>query len=115
MIAQERSVQQILAHIDSQNDPNTPVIVMGDFNAETTSPTIDTITKHLSDSNQNFKQTTIPRGTFNGFDIQSSLEKRIDYIFTRNLQISNYQHLDHKAVTGNWPSDHLPVLIITKP
>jgi len=114
MIAQQESVQQILAHIERQNYPNIPVIVMGDFNAKTASPTINAITKHLSDSNQNFKHKTKPTGTFNGFDIHSSLEKRIDYIFTSNLQVNNYQHLDDKTVNHNWPSDHLPVFIKIK-
>lgn len=113
IIAQEQSIQQILAHIDRQNYGNNPVIVMGDFNSESSSPIIKNISKQLNDSSLKFKDNIKPKGTFNGFDIQNTPEKRIDYIFTRNLQVSNYLHLDKKTVKGNWPSDHLPVFIET--
>ena len=36
---------------------------------------------------------------------------RIDYIFTKNIKITNYKHLDRKLSSGQWPSDHLPILI----
>ena len=113
MTAQEQSIQQILTHIDHQNYGKNSVIVMGDFNSESSSPTIKTISKFLKDSSLKFIDNIKPKGTFNGFDIQNTPEKRIDYIFTRNLQISNYLHLDKKTANGNWPSDHLPVFIET--
>lgn len=109
--AQQQSIQKILAHIDHQNYGNNPVIVMGDFNSESSSLTIKDISKYLNDSCLKFKDNIKPKGTFNGFDIQNTPEKRIDYIFTRNLQVSNYLHLDEKTAKGNWPSDHIPIFV----
>ena len=50
-------------------------------------------------------------GTFNGFDINSKLSDRIDYVFTKNIKIIDYRHIDKKLPNGLWPSDHLPILV----
>ena len=109
-IAREKSVGVILNHIKENNYQNRPLIVMGDFNANPDDLPIELLSKELNDS---FKLLPLenPVGTFNGFDLDSKLLDRIDYIFTKNLKITNYKHLDKKLSSGLWPSDHLPILI----
>ena len=109
-IAREKSAVLILDHIKENNYQNIPLIVMGDFNANPDDLTIELLSEELNDS---FKILPIenPVGTYNGFDLNSNLLDRIDYIFTKNLKITNYKHLDRKLSSGLWPSDHLPILI----
>lgn len=109
-IAREKSAVLILNHIKENNYQNTPLIVMGDFNANPDDLPIELLSEELNDS---FKILPIenPIGTYNGFDLNSNLLERIDYIFTKNIKITNYKHLDRKLSSGLWPSDHLPILI----
>ena len=109
-IAREKSVGVILNHIKENDYQNTALIVMGDFNAKPDDLPIELLSEELDDS---FKILPIenPIGTFNGFDLDSKLLDRIDYIFTKNIKITNYKHLDKKLSSGLWPSDHLPILI----
>ena len=109
-IAREKSAVLILNHIKENNYQNMPLIVMGDFNANPDELPIELLSEELNDS---FKILPIenPVGTYNGFDLNSNLLDRIDYIFTKNIKITNYKHLDRKLSSGLWPSDHLPILI----
>ena len=109
-IAREKSAVLILDHIKENNYQNMPLIVMGDFNANPDDLPIELLSEELNDS---FKILPIenPVGTYNGFDLNSNLLDRIDYIFTKNIKITNYKHLDRKLSSGLWPSDHLPILI----
>ena len=109
-IARKKSVGVILNHIKENDFQNRPLIVMGDFNANPDDLPIELLSKELNDS---FKLLSLenPVGTFNGFDLDSKLLDRIDYIFTKNIKITNYKHVDKKLSSGLWPSDHLPILI----
>ena len=109
-IAREKSVGVILNHIKENDFQNRPLIVMGDFNANPDDLPIELLSNELNDS---FKLLPVenPVGTFNGFDLDSKLLDRIDYIFTKNIKITNYKHLNKKLPSGLWPSDHLPILI----
>ena len=109
-IAREKSVGVILNHIKKNDFQNRPLIVMGDFNANPDDLPIELLSNELNDS---FKLLPVenPVGTFNGFDLDSKLLDRIDYIFTKNIKITNYKHLNKKLPSGLWPSDHLPILI----
>ena len=109
-IAREKSVGVILNHIKENDYQNRALIVMGDFNAKPDDLPIDLLSEELDDS---FKILPIenPIGTFNGFDLDSKLLDRIDYIFTKNINITDYRHIDKKLPSGLWPSDHLPILI----
>jgi endonuclease/exonuclease/phosphatase family metal-dependent hydrolase len=50
-------------------------------------------------------------GTFNGFDIKSPLDTRIDYIFVNKLVEVNKYSVLTDSKDGRYPSDHLPVAI----
>ena len=109
-IAREKSVGVILNHIKENDFQNRPLIVMGDFNLSPEDLPIELLSKELSDSFKLFPVKN-PVGTFNGFDLDCKLLDRIDYIFTKNIKITNYKHLNKKLSSGLWPSDHLPILI----
>ena len=109
-IAREKSVGVILNHIKDNDHQNKALVVMGDFNANPDNLPIELLSEELDDS---FKKLPIenPIGTFNGFDPCSKLLNRIDYIFTKKINIIDYKHIDKKLPSGLWPSDHLPIFI----
>ena len=109
-IAREKSAIMILNHITKNNYQDRQLVVMGDLNSNTDELPIKVLSEKLDDS---FKMSTLkdPIGTFNGFDINSKLSDRIDYIFTKNIKIIDYRHIDKKLPNGLWPSDHLPILV----
>ena len=108
--SREKSARLILNHISKNDYKDRPTIVMGDFNADQNEPPIRLLSEQLEDS---FKILPIkdPIGTFSGFDTISKLSDRIDYIFTKNIKIFDYKHIDKKLPSGLWPSDHLPIFI----
>jgi len=109
-VAREKSAIMILNHITKNNYLDKSLIVMGDLNANTDELPIKVLSEKLEDS---FKMIPLKDsiGTFNGFDINSELSDRIDYVFTKNIKIIDYRHIDKKLPNGLWPSDHLPILI----
>ena len=109
-VAREKSAIMILNHITKNNYLDKSLVVMGDLNANTDEPTIKVLSEKLEDA---FKMNPLKDsiGTFNGFDINSKLSDRIDYVFTKNIKIIDYRHIDKKLPNGLWPSDHLPILV----
>ena len=109
-VAREKSAIMILNHITKNNYLDKSLVVMGDLNANTDEPPIKLLSEKLEDS---FKMIPLKDsiGTFNGFDINSKLSDRIDYVFTKNIKIIDYRHIDKKLPNGLWPSDHLPILV----
>ena len=109
-VAREKSAIMILNHITKNNYLDKSLIVMGDLNANTDELPIKVLSEKLEDS---FKMIPLKDsiGTFNGFDINSELSDRIDYVFTKNIKIIDYRHIDKKLPNGLWPSDHLPILV----
>ena len=109
-VAREKSAIMILNHITKNNYLDKSLVVMGDLNANTDEPPIKLLSEKLEDS---FKIIPLKDsiGTFNGFDINSKLSDRIDYVFTKNIKIIDYRHIDKKLPNGLWPSDHLPILV----
>ena len=111
-IARERSSELILDRINRVNRRGLPVILMGDFNSVPDSPPIDKIKTEMSDAlNISREEFQGPSGTFNGFDPDLPIEKRIDYIFTRNVKVLSYIHINDRLNNNRHISDHLPVMI----
>ncbi len=112
--ARTKGIALIIDKIDQYNIHNYPVVLMGDFNLEPQDKRILGIKKKMNDASE---IATIkpfgPVGTFNNFDFNSPVTKRIDYIFiskNNQLKVKKYAVLsDSKDL--RYPSDHLPVLV----
>ena len=114
-IAREKSSGLILKRIKKINRQSLPVILMGDFNSIPNSPPVKEIVTELSDALQiSLQKLHGPGGTFNGFNEDLPIEKRIDYIFTKNLKVLSYTHVNDRLENNRHISDHLPVMIKIK-
>ncbi|WP_148870315.1 endonuclease/exonuclease/phosphatase family protein [Tenacibaculum adriaticum] len=106
--ARKNSAQLIIDKIIELKIETSKLIVMGDLNSEPESEAIKILEKGLTTTTTS--KFYGPTGTFNGFEIDKTLDKRIDYIFTKNLAIINYRHIDDRRQNNLWISDHLPIL-----
>ena len=112
VVAREKSSELILKRINKINRQTLPVILMGDFNSIPNSPPVKEIKTELSDALQiSLEKLQGPRGTFNGFNEDLPIEKRIDYIFTNDLKVLSYTHINDRLNNNRHISDHLPVMI----
>ena len=110
--AREQSSGMILKMIKKINRQSLPLILMGDFNSIPDSPPINKIKTDLSDALQiSLEELQGPRGTFNGFNVDMPIEKRIDYIFTENFKVLSYIHINDRLNNNRHISDHLPVVV----
>jgi endonuclease/exonuclease/phosphatase family metal-dependent hydrolase len=110
--ARVESAKLILRKIKELNKDNLPVILTGDFNLTPEQAPVAVITKELKDSRSISKKPPYgPSGTFNGFDFNSPLKDRIDYVFvSEQVEVKDYAVLsDSKDL--RYPSDHLPVFV----
>ncbi len=110
--ARQNSVNLILAQVKAST-PDLPLILMGDFNLTPETALYRQLSSNLNDAaiNTNSKK-TICKGTYNGFDIQSKCERRIDYIFYTGEQLTaiKYEVPAPKTSRKLHLSDHLPVI-----
>jgi len=112
VVAREKSSELILKRINKINHQSLPVILMGDFNSIPNSSPVKEIKTELSDALQiSLGKLQGPRGTFNGFNEDLPIEKRIDYIFTNDLKVLSYTHINDRLNNNRHISDHLPVMI----
>ena len=112
VVAREKSSELILKRINKINSQSLPVILMGDFNSIPNSSPVKEIKTELSDALQiSLEKLQGPRGTFNGFNEDLPIEKRIDYIFTNDLKVLSYTHINDRLNNNRHISDHLPVMI----
>lgn len=113
-LAREKSAELILGHIQRVNKENLPVILMGDLNTEPGEKPIEILKSGLTDALEiSGKPLYGPVGTFNGFT-ERVMERRIDYIFTQQLDVLSYVHIDDRLDDNRQISDHLPVMITIK-
>lgn len=114
VVAREQSVRLILKKIKEINTKNYPLIFMGDLNAEPDSKPISILKLELNDAHEvSVEKPFGPTGTFNAFQFNKPVTKRIDYIFilkNNTIRVNKYAVLsDSKNL--KYPSDHLPVYI----
>ena len=117
-IARRKSSELILARINNLNNFSEPIILMGDFNSLPNSKPVYTILKEFKDAfNIALNKPQGPKGTYNGFNEDQPIEKRIDYIYVKNIDVHNHEHIDDRLDNSNHISEHLPVMvdIISKP
>ena len=110
--AREKSAELIIQYMKTNDLLNERVIVMGDFNSLPTDKPINILSQYLVDSYHEKSDNVYgPVGTFNQFDVERVLTQRIDYIFSRNVDVKTYRSIDDKRKNNLYPSDHLPVLV----
>ena len=109
-IARDESAKLIVSKIADLVSSGDALVLSGDFNAEPHEEPILVLNHSFEDPADRVKLQG-PVGTFGGFQLDAVLDRRIDYIFTKNVEIKTYQHLDAKRANGRWISDHLPVLL----
>ena len=111
-IARKKSSELILARINDLNNFSGPIILMGDFNSLPNSGPVHTILKEFKDAfNISINKPKGPKGTYNGFNEDQPIEKRIDYIYVKNIDVRNHEHIDDRLDNSNHISDHLPVMV----
>ena len=111
-IAREKSADLVVNFIKSRKLSDEKIIVMGDFNSLPSEKPIQILSQQLEDSFNNDQHANYgPIGTFNDFDTERVLTDRIDYIFTRNMDVKSYRCIGDKRKNNLYPSDHLPILI----
>jgi len=114
-VARMKSAELILELLNEQQWGEIPVVVMGDFNSVPDSAPIALLSSKLN----NAHETTLtkpygPEGTYSRFNTELPPTKRVDYIFTKNLDVLNYRHIDDRRLNGLWVSDHLPVFVTVR-
>ena len=112
--ARTKGIKLILAQINQLNTLNYPVIFMGDFNSEPQEERIVALKKVMNDTREvSIDKPFGPVGTFNNFEFDKPVTKRIDYIFiskNSKFKVNKYAVLtDSKDL--RYPSDHFPVYI----
>jgi len=109
--AREKSAELLVTKIKAINSENLPVVLTGDFNLTPDEKPIHHIKEYMKDG-QDITENPFygPSGTSNGFDAERMLDRRIDYIFTKNLAVKNYVHIDDRMENLKYISDHFPVL-----
>lgn len=111
-MARQNSARLISQRIEQMNRDHLPLVLMGDFNATSEQKPIQILKAHLSDALEiSEKPFYGPPGTSNGFR-NEEIVRRIDYLFTRNVKVLSYAHIDDRLDNNNHISDHLPVLLI---
>lgn len=110
--AREKSAELILKKINELDLTDERVVVMGDFNAIPSSKPVKVFKKELEYGFEvSINKPYGPDGTYNDFKNSIVVENRLDYIFTKNLKVTKYRHIDDKRKNNLCVSDHFPVLI----
>ncbi len=111
--ARKNSSRMIIKKMEEINKQDLPVILMGDLNLEPDSEPVNFLKNQLTDSKDVAKLVFGPEGTFNAYEFQKPVKRRIDYIFVdeSKIEVEKYAVLsDSKDL--RYPSDHLPVLLV---
>ena len=111
--ARLESSKLILEKIEEINTQDLPVILMGDFNLEEDKEGIHIIKGTLIDTHEAAGVNAFgPSGTFNGFEFDKPVTRKIDYIFTTP---DDFNILKSGILSDSkdcrYPSDHFPVYV----
>ncbi len=114
--ARKNAAELILQKIKNLSGNFTQkIILMGDFNLTPEEEPIQDLANILKNTKlSSIKKPYGPEGTFNGFEINSKLADRIDYIFSKNVKVLEYSTIDDRRHNLNYPSDHLPVMVVVE-
>ncbi|MEE1962687.1 endonuclease/exonuclease/phosphatase family protein [Allomuricauda taeanensis] len=108
--AREESSKLILRKIKELNADGWPVVLTGDFNLSSESIGVQVILGEMKDAHiAAGKNAFGPTGTFNGFDFDKPVDRRIDYIFVSDAFEVHKSAILSDSKDLRYPSDHLPV------
>ncbi|UNZ00485.1 endonuclease/exonuclease/phosphatase family protein [Zhouia spongiae] len=108
-VARLESCKLILQKIKEVNTEGLPVVLMGDFNLENDREGIKYLANYLTDSHVEAGVDSFgPEGTFNGFNFNEPVKKRIDFIFISGLKVLK-SAIFSDSKNCKYPSDHFPV------
>ena len=110
--ARKEAAKLILKKMGSLNHEGLPVILSGDLNLTPDQAPIQMLAAEMQDSRLASKMAPFgPVGTWNGFDFNSPLDRRIDYIFvSMDVKVNKYAVLTDSR-DQKFYSDHLPVFV----
>jgi endonuclease/exonuclease/phosphatase family metal-dependent hydrolase len=110
--ARLKSATLIIDSIAARSADNR-VILTGDFNTEPGSPPYDKIIESGLRDSYDCDLRLGPVGTFNGFNLTGTFDRRIDFVFHRGFTTERY--ITSSIVIDNqYLSDHFPVIAILK-
>ncbi len=111
-LARLNGAKLMLEKLEEWGAVGQPVLMIGDFNATPEAEAIQVILNKLLDSKEIAQKASIgPEGTYNGFDTNHPLDRRIDYIFVNKfVEVYKYAAISETREQRT-PSDHLPVFI----
>lgn len=105
----ELILDQIAANLQEKD---APVLLIGDFNMETTDAGINLIKSSYKDLSCSIRHPELCSApTFNGFTSNTSDDKRIDYIFGSKNMLPLKSLVISTPFGLSYPSDHFPVLV----
>ncbi len=111
-VARYNSARVIMDIIKKYSIEEEQLIVMGDLNCEPSSSPIGILKEQLTDAfDLKDKPVYGPIGTFNEFDTSAIADRRIDYIFTKNVSVGSYRCIDDRRANNLHLSDHFAVMI----
>lgn len=111
--ARKESAKLIWKKIQELNSEDLPAILSGDFNLEPDTESIQYLSEKMDDSKAISEGVVFgPEGTFNGYEFDKPVTRRIDYIF---LSHGDFRVLKFGVISSSkdlrYPSDHLPVMV----
>lgn len=105
----ELILDQIAANLQEKD---APVLLIGDFNMETTDAGINLIKSSYKDLSCSIRHPELCSApTFNGFTKDQNDDKRIDYIFGSKNMLPLKSLVIDTPFELSYPSDHFPVLV----
>ncbi|MBO4263351.1 MAG: endonuclease/exonuclease/phosphatase family protein [Bacteroidales bacterium] len=113
----EKSARLIMDRMQAEATDGTPVFIVGDFNpAKSDEAALEAFRTVYADAFRVAEEGGFregPRATFNGFNKNADMtrDSRPDIVFyTPSVTLQRYIAIDDRY-DGNWPSDHIPVLV----
>ena len=114
--SREASARLILKQVRNRAHKDTPVIVMGDFNATEDNPAVALLLGGAPRKETSFRESFLllhpeeaNRRTFNGWTGRKDGKALIDHILVSPAWTVKKAWIDRTSEGETWPSDHFPV------
>jgi endonuclease/exonuclease/phosphatase family metal-dependent hydrolase len=110
--SRQKSAQLIIDYIRNNQLTDRKIVLMGDLNCLPSDSPITVLEKEFRSSykiNESSAYGCI--GTFNGFNTEKAVTKKIDYIFTKNIDVKRYRCIDDRRTNNLHISDHFPIIV----